>query len=159
MRKEKRMTNIKKILVAIDFSENASKIVDSAFFFANKLGAELSIVHVVEGLDKYSGFVIPHISLGNLEQDLLKGAELKMEDFIDEHLAGKKTPVPYKYKVLVGDVGDELKKYAAQENCDLLIIGTHGHKGLEKTLFGSIAEEVLKSAPCPVLTVNPFKLK
>ena len=153
------MINIKKIAVAIDFSENAPKIIDSAAFFANKFGADLCIVHVVESLDDYSGFVIPHISLEKLEQDLLKGAESKMASFIEDYMEERKTSTPFKTKVLVGDVGQELKKYIEQEKCALLVIGTHGYKGLEKTLFGSIAEKVLKINPCPVLTVNPYKVK
>ncbi len=152
------MNNIKKILVAIDFSENALKVVESAAYFANKIGAELCIVHVVESLDNYSGFVIPHISLDKLEEDLMKGAQQKMRDFIEEYREDSKTQVPLKDAVLVGDLVQELEKYVKQEKCGLIVIGTHGYKGLEKTLFGSVAEKVLKSASCPVLTVNPYKI-
>ena len=153
------MTEITKILVAIDFSENAPKILEAAAYVANKFEAELCVVHVVEGLEDYSGFAIPHISLEKLEEDLRKAAESKMAGFVEDEMAELKTPVPFKDKVLTGDVAEELKQYVTQENCHLIIIGTHGYKGLEKTLFGSVAEKVLKVAPCPVLTVNPYKLK
>lgn len=152
------MTNIKKIMVAIDFSENAPKILESAASFAGTFGAELCIVYVVESLDDYAGFAIPHISLDKLEGELLQGAETKMADFVEEQMAELKISVPFKDKVLIGDVAGELTKYAEQERCDLIIIGTHGYKGLEKTLFGSVAEKVLKSAPCPVLTINPYRI-
>lgn len=153
------MLEIKKIVVAVDFSENAAKVLRAATHFANKFGAELCIVHVVESLVDYKGFVVPHISLEKLEEDLIKSAERKMADFVEEEMAALKTSVPYKDAVLSGDVPEELKKYVDQEQCDLIIIGTHGYKGLEKTLFGSVAEKVLKAAPCPVLTINPYKLK
>ena len=152
------MTEIKKILLAIDFSQNAPKILDSAAHIAKKFDAELCIVHVVESLNDYAGFAVPHISLHKLEEDLLKGAESKMAGFVEEQMEDLKISIPYKDKVLSGDVAAEIKKYVEQEQCDLIIIGTHGYKGLEKTLFGSVAEKVLKAAPCPVLTINPYKL-
>lgn len=148
------MNEITKILVPIDFSKNAPKILKSAVYVAKKFDAELRIVYVVESLDAYAGFAVPHISLTKLEEELRIGAENKMTDFIEEN-----TPqgIAYKDKVLVGDVAEEIKNYADNEQCDLIIIGTHGYKGLEKTLFGSVAEKVLKVAPCPVLTINPYK--
>lgn len=148
------MDKITKILVPVDFSKNAPKILNSAAYVAEKFAAELCIVYVVESLNAYTGFAIPHISLTKFEEELRKSAENKMAEFIEEN-----TPegVAHKNKVLTGDVAEEIKNYADNEKCDLIIIGTHGYKGLEKTLFGSIAEKVLKVAPCPVLTINPYK--
>ena len=60
-------------------------------------------------------------------------------------------------KVIRGDTADSIIKYAADEQADLLIIGTHGRRGLEKMWLGSVAERVIKGAPCPPLTCNPYK--
>ena len=60
---------------------------------------------------------------------------------------------------VVGDPVDEIVQIAGAKKSDLIIIGTHGTKGLEKILLGSVAERVLKRADCPVLIMNPFKMK
>ena len=60
-------------------------------------------------------------------------------------------------KVLSGDVGEEVVKYAEQKKVQLIVMGTHGYKGLERIMFGSVAEKVVKTAHCPVLTLNPYR--
>ncbi len=61
-------------------------------------------------------------------------------------------------KILIGDAASEIIRYAQEEKIDLIIMGTHGRKGLEKALFGSVAEKVVKNSPVPVLTINPYKV-
>jgi nucleotide-binding universal stress UspA family protein len=56
-----------------------------------------------------------------------------------------------------GDPAEEILKYIAQEKVDLVIMGTHGRKGLDRVLFGSVANEVVKKSPVPVLTINPYR--
>jgi len=60
-----------------------------------------------------------------------------------------------KVKVAFGDPAGEVLKYVELEGIDLIIIGTHGKKGIERALFGSVANRVVKKSPVPVLTVNP----
>ena len=60
-------------------------------------------------------------------------------------------------RVVLGDPAEEILNYAQAEGIDLIIIGTHGRKGLERIIFGSVAERVLKKSPVPVLTVNPYR--
>jgi nucleotide-binding universal stress UspA family protein len=57
-----------------------------------------------------------------------------------------------------GDGGEEIINYVKKQGIDMIIIGTHGRKGLEKVMFGSVAEGVIKEAPCPVLTINPHTI-
>jgi nucleotide-binding universal stress UspA family protein len=59
-------------------------------------------------------------------------------------------------KVLQGNIVDSIIKYTNDEKAELIIIGTHGRKGLEKMWLGSIAERVIKNSPCPTLTYNPY---
>jgi nucleotide-binding universal stress UspA family protein len=61
--------------------------------------------------------------------------------------------------VVSGDAADEILKVIESEGIDLLIMGTHGRKGLEQVIFGSVAEKVVKKSPVPVLTINPYKLR
>ncbi len=62
-----------------------------------------------------------------------------------------------KSKVLSGDVGEEILSYASENNCNLIVMGTHGYKGLERIMFGSVADKVVKTACCPVMTINPYR--
>lgn len=141
---------IKKVLVPVDFSENSKKILDSASDIAGKFGAALSVVFVVQSFDDYSGFFVPHMPVAKFEEEMVQGAEQKMDSFMGGY-------ENVEAKVLIGDVGEEVVRYAEEIGIDMIIMGTHGYKGLEKVMFGSVAEKVVKTAPCPVLTINPYK--
>jgi nucleotide-binding universal stress UspA family protein len=148
------LTEIKKILVPVDFSENSQKILESAIYVSKKFDAVLHVVFVVQSIEDYSGFFVPHIPISQFEEEMVEGAANKMESFLAENMD---EAVPHASKVLIGDVPEELVRYAETEKFDMIIMGTHGYKGLEKVLFGSVAEKVVKRAPCPVLTINPYK--
>jgi nucleotide-binding universal stress UspA family protein len=141
---------IKKILVPVDFSENSQKILGSAGDIAGQFGASLSVVFVVQSFDDYSGFFVPHMPVAQFEEEMVQGAEQKMANFLEGHEG-------IEAKVLVGDVAEEVVRHAEETGVDMIIMGTHGYKGLEKVMFGSVAEKVVKTAPCPVLTINPYK--
>jgi len=93
---------------------------------------------------------VPHMPVAKFEEEMVQAAEQKMENF----LAGQKN---IEAKVLVGDVAEEIIRHTEESSVDLIVMGTHGYKGLEKVMFGSVAEKVVRSSPCPVLTINPYK--
>lgn len=146
------MTNITKILVPTDFSEHSNKVLQAAAMIARKFGAAIEVVFVVESLDAYAGFAVPHLPLENLEKDLIERAKRKMTEFITENMA---TDIPHVSAVLNGNVPKELVRHAEAQGCDLIMIGTQTCKGVEKALFGSVTERVIKTAHCPVLSMNP----
>ena len=146
------MTEIKNILVPVDFSENSPKIAAFAVYMAERFKARLTVVYVVESLQDYEGFAIPHISLGQFKEGLQKSAQDKMDDFVEEHLPLSSN---YDAKVVIGDVAATINSIAKKRGMDMIVMGTHGYKGLKHALFGSVAEKVVTTAPCPVLTVNP----
>ena len=148
------MNEIKKILVPVDFSENSQKILRTAVDFSARFKAEVVIVFVVQSFDDYSGFFVPHMPIVQLEEEMVKSAKEKMKSFVAETLNGS---VSYTTAILSGDVVEEINSFAAKENADLIVMGTHGYKGLDKILFGSVAEKIVKTAPCPVLTINPYR--
>ena len=141
---------VKKILVPVDFSENSMKVLDAAGYFSGKCQAQLHAVFVVQSFDDYSGFFVPHMPVAKFEEEMVEAAEKKMESFLEKHKH-------VEAKVLVGDVAEEIIRYAEESGMDLIVMGTHGYKGLEKVMFGSVAEKVVRSSPCPVLTINPYK--
>ena len=153
------MKNIQSILTPIDFSDNAGKIAKAAAYVAGTFQAELHLVFVVQNFEDYSGFFVPPINLPNMEEELFASAQQQMDSFIAENRqicldAGVTTVTS---KVLAGDVGEEVVKYAAQKDIQLIVMGTHGYKGLERIMFGSVAEKVVKTAACAVLTINPYR--
>jgi len=87
---------------------------------------------------------------------VLEGAEKRLYEFADENFKdfpGTKT------KVVAGDPSEEILSYIVAQGIDLVVMGTHGRKGLDKVIFGSVAERVVKSSPVPVMVVNPFKVE
>jgi nucleotide-binding universal stress UspA family protein len=141
---------IKKVLVPVDFSENSKKILEAAGYFSGMCQAKLHTVFVVQSFDDYSGFFVPHMPIAKFEEEMVQAAEQKMEDF----LAGNKN---IEATILVGDVAEEIIRHTEDSGMDMIVMGTHGYKGLEKVMFGSVAEKVVRSSPCPVLTINPYK--
>ena len=142
---------IKKVLVPVDFSENSKKILEAAGYFSGKCQAQLHVVFVVQSFDDYSGFFVPHMPVAKFEEEMVQAAEQKMDSFLADQQN-------IEAKVLVGDVAEEIIRHAEERGMDLIVMGTHGYKGLEKVMFGSVAEKVVRSAPCPVMTINPYKI-
>ncbi len=154
----KKIMSIKKVVCPIDFSDNSKLVAESAAYIAGTFKASIHLVFVVQNFEDYSGFFVPQMAMPNLEQELFAGAEEHMQRFCDEHAdAFKKAGVSeVAHKVFVGDVGEQIVQYAAEIHGDLIVMGTHGYKGLEKIMFGSIAEKVVRSAHCPVMSINPY---
>jgi len=65
----------------------------------------------------------------------------------------------FQKKIVYGDPAQEILKAIESEKIDMVVMGTHGRKRLENVLFGSVARNVVKRSPAPVLTVNPYKVK
>jgi nucleotide-binding universal stress UspA family protein len=153
------MQEIKTVVTPIDFSDNAKMIADSASYIAGKFGAELHLVFVVQDFEDYSGFFVPPVNLPNLTKDLLESAQQKMEEFVEscQEKAAAVGVAALHSKVLTGDVSEEILQYAHEVNSNLIVMGTHGYKGLERIMFGSVADKVVKTACCPVMTINPYR--
>lgn len=141
-----------KILTAIDFSENSDCAFDYALTLATQFNAELTIIHVINEPVDLRGFYVPHISFEQLEKEIEESAVKMMETFCSERL---KHFTNYKTAIVTGIPYDEITAVAAKIEASLIVIGTHGRTGLDRILFGSTAERVVRSASCPVLTVRP----
>jgi universal stress protein A len=140
-----------KILTAIDFSENSEFAFDYALTLATQFNAELTIIHVINEPVDLRGFYVPHISFEQLEKEIEEGAAKMMEAFCTARLGGFSN---YKTSIVTGIPNDEITAAAARIDASLIILGTHGRTGLDRILFGSTAERVVRSASCPVLTVR-----
>jgi nucleotide-binding universal stress UspA family protein len=148
------MVEVKKILFPVDFYESSNKVLPYVKFMAEKLGAQIELIHVVRGPGDFTGYEMGGAWYSSYEGELLKGGEKAMERFKEEKLSG----LDVKTTIAVGDITEEIIKHAQKTGADMIIIGTHGRKGLERVMFGSVARGVVRGASCPVLTVNPFKV-
>ena len=88
----------------------------------------------------------------------MTGAEQRMDSFLEEmsEVMSQLGIKDITHKVLMGDVAEQIVDYATEIRADMIIMGTHGYKGLEKIMFGSVADKVVRSAICPVTTINPY---
>lgn len=147
------MGQIKKILCAVDFSEHSPAVAAYAGELAKALGAKIICLYVAPSLSQYVGFHVPPSSIENFVGEIVSGAEGTMSAFLGENFQGVQT----EGHVVTGYAAEEIFAMAAKENADLIIMGTHGRKGIDRILFGSVAEKVVKGARCPVMTIRPQK--
>jgi len=144
------MKTIRKILVAVDFSEYAESVLDVAVEFARHFGAELHLVHA---FDVRIPLVTPYevaIPTAFIEE-AREAAASKLEALIRKAADDGITAISHLSEVpaasAIVDLAEEL-------GADLIIMGTRGHTGLKHVLLGSVAERTLRHAPCSVLTVK-----
>lgn len=144
------MREIRQIIVPVDFQSYTDEIVEFAIGIANKLAAKVTFFHVVESVEYYFDFIPTYLTLN--DEETLAHAQKKMSDLIEK---SKKTWMGCTGKVSSGDVVDTILEYTQDEGMDMIIMGTHGARGIEKILLGSVADRVIKRAPCPTLVFKP----
>jgi nucleotide-binding universal stress UspA family protein len=145
------MMEIKSILFPTDFSEGSALALKYAVDIANKYGAKIFVVHVIYDVAKASGWYVPHISMDQLYKDIEEGAKKELDRFGVEELERMKNVEKH---VLKGIPHEEIINFAKNNKVDMIVMGTHGRKGIDRILFGSTAAQVVRFAPCPVLTVR-----
>jgi len=141
----------KKILAAVDLTDEAGQVLKQASETAKQNGAELSLIVVVKPINQvYSGFDVAALSAdaAMIEADAVKQAQIR----IAEHAKGLGVPASRTY-VGRGNPAHEIRETASELGVDLIILGTHGRHGLG-LLLGSTATGVLHGCPCDVLTVR-----
>ncbi len=147
------MKEITKIVVPVDLDKHTQKLVDFAIYIGKRLSAHISFVHITEFYTT-GDMMLGSPSLEGINKERAERAKVLMENLVEDN---KEKYADISSDVFDGDIVDTIVKYAADEQAGLLIIGTHGAKGLEKILLGSVAERVLKRVHCPTLTINPYK--
>ena len=150
------MKEIKRILFPYDLSENAPKILPYVLSISEAYNSTICLLHVVQDLQKWGKVYIPHPSMDVFQKEALEGAEKAMDRVCEEQLQSCPN---LERRIVSGDPAMEILKTIETEDIDLVVMGTHGRKGLEHTIFGSVAENVVKKSSAPVMTVNPYKLK
>ena len=150
------MLKIEKILFPTELREYSLKILPYVISMSEKYNSTIYLFHVIEDLSKWGGFYIPHISLDLYQKEAMETAEKLMDKVCRQQMQGCPN---FERRIRSGDPADEILKTIESEDIDLVVMGTHGSKGLEHAIFGSVAEKVVKNSAIPVLIINPYKLK
>ena len=149
------MVDFKNILFPVDLSESSIKIVPFVRYVLEKIRGKIHVLLVVQDVQQYVGLYVPHPSIEGFATEIEKASVQKLQEFYEEHMEGMGE---VKLSTLVGDPAEEILKYARDNGIDLIVMGTHGRKGLDRLFFGSVAEKVVKQSPVPVMTINPHNI-
>ena len=142
---------IKSILFPTDFSEGSAQALQYAVDMSKRYGAKLHVVHIIYDITKATGWYVPHVSTDKMYQEIQEGAKKELDRFAVKELAEVKD---VERTVITGVPHEEVINFAKKHKIDLIIMGTHGRKGIDRILFGSTAAQIVRFAPCPVLTVR-----
>jgi nucleotide-binding universal stress UspA family protein len=150
------MLSIRRILFPTDFSEPAEYAWPYALTFAQEFQAEVHLVHVVAPPPRLTEAYTGDFDPGQMVESLIAEAT----GFLDRQVeAAKSRGLVFQREVRVGVDYREIIDYAAKHDIDLIVMATHGRTGLAHVLLGSVAEKVVRKAPCPVLSIKHPSLK
>ncbi len=141
----------KTILVATDFSECTEQALDYAVALAGKLDAKIHLLNVI-GIPSMG---IPEVGIA-VTSTLMESTVRTHHAELDK-LASRRVSANIETVLRTGDARDLIIDVAREISADLIVMGTHGRRGVRRALIGSIAEGVVRSAPCPVLTIRDRK--
>jgi nucleotide-binding universal stress UspA family protein len=144
---------IKKVLVPTDFSAPSDLALEYGKSLAEQFGASLLLLHVIE--DPFiAGAWSSEIYVADMPQlrdSLRREAESRLARLVSP---AERERLRITTEVIVGSAAQAIREVAADRGVDLLVMGTHGRSGMAHLLLGSVAEKMVRIAPCPVLTVR-----
>ncbi len=153
----RKIAGFRKILWPTDFSTGAKAVLPHALYLGTKPGVELVVLHVLPLAPLYP--VPPELTVGLYEQ-WDKGMRAQAVKELDTLVASlTKAKIRTKAILVKGLPAEQILRAAKRLRCDLIILATHGRTGLRHVLMGSVAENVVRRASCPVLTVRPARFK
>ena len=141
-----------RIVCATDFSDTAEAAWEMACDLARVHRSTLALVHAFVELPAYAAPDAPGPVVGEIWDEQRRWVQQSLDERV---AAARASGLHAKALVMTGSPAPAIAEAAAGEHADLLVIGTHGRTGINRLLIGSIAERVIRIAPCPVLTVKP----
>jgi nucleotide-binding universal stress UspA family protein len=139
---------IRTILVPHDFSETAQRALDFALDLAGPLGARIIVTFVYDVI-AYGFPEAPSMAMDTARVE--RAAQTALEGLVDR---ARRPGVAVECVLRRGAAWSEINAAAKDTSADLIVIGTHGRRGVARALLGSVAEKIVRTAPCPVLTVH-----
>jgi|SRR5271157_19441 len=144
------MLRIERILCPVDFSEYSVTAYDHAQSLARHYQAKLFLLHVVDIFLPAYAYYAPATYLDENFRRICANAQEQLQEFATSHTRNSVQP---ECLVHEGEVTDSVLSFAESQMVDLIVMGTHGLKGVDRVLLGSVAEKVLRKARCPVLVI------
>ncbi len=141
------MTRIKSVLVPTDFSDTSDAALRHAIDIAQTFGARLYLLHVPGAIGEHLEADFPLSEFEATVHRLLTA-------FVTPDELARLKP---EYVLRVGATAEQIVRYAEERDVDLIVMGTHGRTGMAHLLMGSVAEQVVRTAPCPVTLVRAAK--
>jgi nucleotide-binding universal stress UspA family protein len=139
------------IVVPTDFSERSLVALDYAVGLADKYDAKLKVLFVNEPGLKISDMAWVGVDKRAMDGEKIKESRRNMEEIVLKRIP---TDVSADAEIIHGEAVEKIIEYAENVNADLIVMATHGRTGVSKVLLGSVAEQVVRKAPCPVLTLK-----
>ena len=150
---------MKKILIAIDYNPTATSIAESGYSLAKSMNAEVTLLHVVADYTYYSSLDYSPVlgfdsfsNLGAIQTNTIVELQNAAQDYlgkIKDQLGDESINTIIKE----GDTGDAILSAAAELKADIIVMGTHGRRGLDKILMGSVAEKILRHSKVPMFII------
>ncbi|MGN5118071.1 universal stress protein [Aeromonas sp. 55A] len=142
------MPSIKTLLCPVDFSQMSRAVLDYAVFMAQSHQAQLKLIHVVDQLHGFDSYKILHMTAVEITHEMERQARTQLKELVAT------LPIPATFDIRFGRAADEIVIQAKEDEVELIVMGSHGRSGISHLLVGSVAESVVRHAPCPVLVVR-----
>ena len=143
---------LRNILCAVDLADEHNLAIDYAKSLAGMAGAQLFVAHIVESRGLYRRLMLPHDDVETFMTQALNNAEQNMQAFVQAHCPD----LPVKTIIREDEFPEQgLLQLIDELHIDLVVLATHARSEVDRFFFGSVADRVVRSAPCPVLSVQP----
>ena len=145
------LAKLERILVPVDFSDFSLDALEYAVIVAQRAKASLTLLHVLEPVSYGLDFTFPH---PDKRKRMREAVQAQLESLVSSLASAQVTS---DYLLRGGLPNDSILEAARTQSASMIVMGTHGRRGLSHAFYGSVAESVLRSSPCPVLTVRSPK--
>jgi nucleotide-binding universal stress UspA family protein len=145
------MKQIRQVLYATDFSTASRRALDTAMALAKSQKAKLTIMHVLAPIVLVPEQYLDAVTMDRLQKQARQWSKRQLASVA---MRAKRAGVKASILLREGDAADQIVRACRPTKSDLIVMGTHGRRGLQKFFLGSVAERVVATAPCPVVTVR-----
>ncbi|WP_303238351.1 universal stress protein [uncultured Bilophila sp.] len=144
---------LKKILCAVDLMDTVNPAVEYAKMLADMSGASVSVIYVISSRSTYENLQVPVEEIAKGMRRIWSRSREDMDAFVAAYFPG----VDATGFIYEGKPAEKIVEIAREQDVDMIVMGTHAREGLDRLFFGSVANEVVKSSKCPVMTIRPEK--
>lgn len=148
------MISLSHILFPVDLSDTSHILARYVRALAEQLEASVHLLTVVRDFSYFTSLSVTDDLVNMVAQDIITATIERLSDFRDIHFSGLKE---VRFFVVYGNVPDRIIEYATVHKSDVIVMATHGRKGIETIPFGSVTDRVVKTSKIPVLTINPHR--